>query len=102
MFYHYQQSNKRLDNPVNMCYTVLQKGAIPMRHSVSISLSEGIFKELKAYCRKEKANGSEIVRQALRTYFFRRDFARARRIAMLEAAKRGITITEEEIFRQVS
>lgn len=85
-----------------MCYTVLQKGANPMRHSVSISLPEGIFKEVRAYCKKEGASASEVVRQALRTYFFRRDFARARRLAMLEAAKRGITITEEEIFKQVS
>ena len=73
-----------------------------MRHSVSISLPAGIFKEFKGYCRKENASASEIIRQALRVYFFRREFSNLRRLAMLEAAKRGINITEEEIFKQVS
>ena len=73
-----------------------------MRHSVSISLPEGLFNQLKSLCKKENANGSEIVREALRTYFFRREFARLRKKAILEAAKKGISLTDEEIFRQVS
>lgn len=73
-----------------------------MRHSVSISLPESIFREFRVYCKKEKASASEIIRQALRAYFFKREFSRLRRLAMIEAAKRGINITEEEIFKQVS
>lgn len=73
-----------------------------MRHSVSISLPEGMYKELQTECRKEDANGSEIVRQALRTYFFRKEFDRLHKKAMLEAEKRGINLTEEEIFEKVS
>ena len=73
-----------------------------MRYSVSISLPEGMFKQLKAWCRKEKATGSEVVREALRAYFFRREFSRLRRMAQIEAAKRGISLTEEEIFKQIS
>lgn len=73
-----------------------------MRHSVSISLPDGMYKQLKAECKKENVNGGEIVRRALRAYFFRREFARLRKKAMLEAAKRGISLTEEEIFAKVS
>lgn len=73
-----------------------------MRHSVSISLPDGIYRQFKAECKKENANGSEIVRGALRAYFFRREFALLRKKAMLEAAKRGISLTEEEIFKKVS
>ncbi len=73
-----------------------------MRQAVSISLPAGLFKQLKSQCRKENANGSEIVREALREYFFRTEFARLRRKAMIEAAKRGISLTEEAIFKQIS
>ena len=73
-----------------------------MRHSVSISLPDGIYKQLKTECKKESANGSEVVRQALRVYFFRKDLDRLRRMARVEAEKRGINLTEEEIFKKVS
>ena len=73
-----------------------------MRHSVSISLPEGILKQLKSQSRKENANGSEIVRKALHGYFFRTEFERLHRIAVIEAAKRGIELTEEEIFKKIS
>lgn len=73
-----------------------------MRNSVSISLPDVIFKQLKNESKKENAHSSEIVRKALREYFFREEFARLRRKAMIEAAKRGIRLTEEEIFEQVS
>ena len=73
-----------------------------MRHSLSISLPEGIYKQLKSQTRKENANGSEIVRKALRGYFFRTEFEHLHRIARIEAAKRGIEITEEEIFKKIS
>lgn len=73
-----------------------------MRHSVSISLPEGIFKQLRAQCREMNANWSEIVREALREYFFRTRFSRLRRKAMIEAAKHGISLSEEEIFKKVS
>ncbi len=73
-----------------------------MRHSVSISLPDGIYKQLKIQCKKEDATSSEIVRQALRVYFFRKEFDRLRRKARIEAEKRGIELTEEEIFKKVS
>lgn len=73
-----------------------------MRNSVSISLPDAMFKQLKNESRKENANSSEVVRKALREYFFREEFAHLHRKAMIEAAKRGIHLTEEEIFEQVS
>lgn len=73
-----------------------------MRNSVSISLPDAMLKQLKSENKKENANSSEIVRKALREYFFREEFARLRRKAMIEAVKRGIRLTEEEIFAQVS
>ena len=73
-----------------------------MRHSVSISLPGKVFRQLKERCNQEDANGSEIVRRALREYFFRAEFSRLRRKVMMEAAKRGVFPSEEEIFKQVS
>lgn len=73
-----------------------------MRNSVSISLPDATFKQLKSESRKEHANLSEVVRKALREYFFKTEFAHLRRKARIEAAKRGIHLTEEEIFKQIS
>lgn len=73
-----------------------------MRNSVSISLPDALLKQLKNEVREENANSSEIVRKALREYFFKEEFARLRRKAIIEAAKRGIHLTEEDIFEQVS
>ena len=73
-----------------------------MRNSVSVSLPTGILKQLKNESKRESASNSEVVRKALREYFFRTEFTRLRRKAMIEAAKKGIKITEEEIFEQIS
>jgi predicted transcriptional regulator len=73
-----------------------------MRHSVSISLPPVLWKRLRSYCKDENSSGSEIVREALRDYFFRTEFACLRRKAMIEATRKGIHLSEEEIFRRVS
>jgi len=73
-----------------------------MRNSVSVSLPNGIFKQLKTESRRESASNSEVVRKALREYFFRTEFTRLRAKAMIEAAKKGINLTEKEIFEQIS
>lgn len=73
-----------------------------MRQSVSISLPKAVVKQLKYQCKKKKASSSEIVREALREYFFRTEFTRVRRKCMIEAAKAGIHLTEEDIFKRVS
>ena len=73
-----------------------------MRQSVSISLPKVVAKQLKYQCKIERASSSEIVREALREHFFRSEFSRLRRKAMLEVAKKGINLSEEDIFKQVS
>jgi metal-responsive CopG/Arc/MetJ family transcriptional regulator len=55
-----------------------------MRHSVSISLPNEIFKRLKLESKQEKANWSEIIRKALREYFFHSEFVRLHKRARLE------------------
>ena len=73
-----------------------------MRNSVSISLPDGIFKQLKAYCKKEHANWSEITRRALREFFFHQELSRVRGKFQVEAKSKGVHFTEEEIFKRVS
>ncbi|MEK6732472.1 MAG: ribbon-helix-helix protein, CopG family [Candidatus Omnitrophota bacterium] len=73
-----------------------------MRQSVSISLPKAVVKQLKYQCKVERASSSEIVREALREHFFRTEFSRLRRKAMLEAARKGIHLSEEDIFKKVS
>jgi len=73
-----------------------------MRHSVSISLPDAVFKQLKVYSKKENANWSEIIRRSLREHFFRSEFSRLHQEALLEASKGGLHLTEEEIFKQIS
>lgn len=73
-----------------------------MRHSVSISLPEGMYRQLKSYCVKEDANWSEVARKALRDFFYRQELFRLRGKALLEAERKGLRLTEEEIFKSVS
>jgi len=73
-----------------------------MRHSISISLTDTIFKQLKSQCKKEGSNGSELIRQALREYFFRSSLSNIRKKAMIETIKQKMDLTEEEIFKQIS
>lgn len=73
-----------------------------MRNSVSISLPDPVFEQLKEESHREHASSSEIVRKALRDYFFKEEFAQLRRKAMIEATKKGIHLTEEDIFKQIS
>jgi Arc/MetJ-type ribon-helix-helix transcriptional regulator len=73
-----------------------------MRQSVSISLPTEMLKQLKSETKREHANGSEIIRRSLRDYFFRATFDRLRQDAQIEAAKRGVGVTEEDVFKQIS
>ena len=73
-----------------------------MRQSVSISLPKGLLNQLKRESKKGNANWSEIIRRSLREYFFRSEFERLRRQAQIEAANRGVRVTEEDLFKQIS
>jgi hypothetical protein len=56
------------------------------------------MKELKSESKIEGASISEIVRKALKTYFFKLDFERARQKSRLEAARKGVKLSEEDIL----
>jgi Arc/MetJ-type ribon-helix-helix transcriptional regulator len=73
-----------------------------MRQSVSISLPKDMLNQLRFECKREHANGSEIIRRSLRAYFFQSTFDRLRRVAQIEATKRGVQVSEEDIFDQIS
>ena len=73
-----------------------------MRQSVSISLPKEMLNQLKSETKREHANGSEIIRRSLREYFFRSAFDRLRQEAQIEAVKRGVRVTEEDVFNQIS
>jgi len=57
--------------------------------------------KLDLVTRKEHLNRSDIVREALRVYFARREFENLRRMLVPEAEIKGI-YTDEDVFREVS
>lgn len=73
-----------------------------MRNVVSISLPDDLLNKVKKQTKKENATLSEVVKKALNEYLFKTEFANLRRKALTEAIKRGIRLTDEEIFKEVS
>jgi metal-responsive CopG/Arc/MetJ family transcriptional regulator len=72
-----------------------------MKDSISISLPAVLKRKLDKLTKQEQINRSDVIRDALREYFTRREFQRLRSSLVLEAEKRGI-YTDEDVFRQVS
>ncbi len=73
-----------------------------MRNIVSVSLPGAILKKLEKEAKQEGASRSEIIKRSLARYFFSHDLARARNRAMSELAKKGIVLTDEDVFKIVS
>ena len=73
-----------------------------MRNVVAISIPDRLLKQLTTEAKEENTSRSEIIRKSLKQYFFVRDFTELRNRAMSELAKRGISLTEEEIFEKIS
>jgi len=76
-----------------------------MRHSLSISLPEQLFKELDAERKKEEVGWSELARKAFRSYLVESGFDRLRQKTILQAAQQGVDATkmsDEEIIKFVS
>lgn len=73
-----------------------------MRNVVTISVPNNLLKSLTIEAKEEQTSRSDVIRRALKEHFFMRDFARARNKAMAELTKKGIALTEEEIFEKVS
>ena len=72
-----------------------------MKDSISISLPGVLKRKLDKLTKQDQVNRSDIVREALREYFTRREFQLLRSSLVVEAEKRGL-YTDEDIFRQVS
>ena len=72
-----------------------------MRETLTISLPAWLRRRLDQLTREENLNRSDVVREALRQYFARREFQRLRATLVPEAEKRGL-YTDEDIFREVS
>jgi len=72
-----------------------------MRETISISLPKSIKQKLDRETRTERLNRSDIIREALRQYFARKEFRRLRGLMVPEAERRGI-YTDEDVFRKVS
>ena len=73
-----------------------------MRNVVAISIPDKLLKQLATEAKEENTSRSEIIRRSLKQHFFVRDFTELRNQAMSELAKRGISLTEEEIFEKIS
>jgi metal-responsive CopG/Arc/MetJ family transcriptional regulator len=72
-----------------------------MRETITISLPMWLRRRLDKLTREEHLNRSDVVREALRQYFARKEFQRLRATLAPEGEKRGL-YTDEDIFRQVS
>jgi metal-responsive CopG/Arc/MetJ family transcriptional regulator len=72
-----------------------------MKDSISINLPGVLKRKLDKITKQEQLNRNDVVRDALREYFARREFQRLRSSLVLEAEKRGF-YTDEDVFRQVS
>jgi metal-responsive CopG/Arc/MetJ family transcriptional regulator len=72
-----------------------------MKDSISISLPGVLKRKLDKLTKQDQVKRSDVVREALREYFTRREFQRLRSSLVVEAEKRGL-YTDEDIFRQVS
>ncbi len=73
-----------------------------MRNIVTISLPTDTLKSLMVEAKEDGASRSDVIRRALKQHFFTRDFTRARKKAMAELTKKGIALTEDEVFKKVS
>jgi len=73
-----------------------------MRNIITISLSDKMLKKLIQECKEKNTSRSEIVRESLERYFFVRELTKIRNKAISELARKGIVITEEQIFKNIS
>ena len=73
-----------------------------IRQVVAISLPGVLLKKLSAEARQEHTSRSEIIRRSLKQHFFVRDFSSARNRALSELDRKGIHLTEDDIFDRIS
>jgi metal-responsive CopG/Arc/MetJ family transcriptional regulator len=72
-----------------------------MRETVTISLPQGIRRELDRIAKEEGVSRSDVLRQSLDDFIFARRFRRLRQRMMAAAQAQGI-YTDEDVFTRVS
>ena len=72
-----------------------------MRQTVAVSLPNELKKTLDKVCKEEGVSRSDLVRESLREYLFKRRFRRLRARMLAKASVRGIH-TDQDVFDQVS
>jgi predicted transcriptional regulator len=73
-----------------------------MRNVVTISLPNDLLKKLTSEAKTDNATRSEVVKVALKQHFFARELDNVRDKAMAELARKGVTLTDEDVFAKVS
>ena len=73
-----------------------------MRNVVTISLPNDLLKKLASEAKTENATRSEVVKIALKQHFFARELDSVRDKAMVELARRGVTLTDDDVFNKIS
>ncbi len=72
-----------------------------MRETITISIPEGLRKELDHITTEEGISRSDIVRESLRDYLFIRHFRMLRNRMMAKAQAQGL-YTDEDVFDRIS
>jgi metal-responsive CopG/Arc/MetJ family transcriptional regulator len=72
-----------------------------MRDTVTISLPQGIRRELDRVAREEGVSRSDVLRQSLDDFLFVRRFRQLRQRMMAAAQAQGIH-TDDDVFTRVS
>lgn len=72
-----------------------------MRETVTISLPQGIRRELDRIAKEEGVSRSDVLRQSLDDFIFARRFRRLRQRMMATAQAQAI-YTDEDVFTRVS
>ncbi len=73
-----------------------------MRNIVTISLPDDLLKKLTSEAKEEDATRSEVVKTALKQHFFARELDNVREKAMAELTRKGVTLTDDDVFGKVS
>jgi len=72
-----------------------------MRETVTISLPQNVRRELDKVAKEEGISRSDVLRQSLEDFVFRRRFRQLRQRMMAAAQAQGI-FTDEDVFNRVS
>ncbi len=75
---------------------------MPGRNVVAISLPDALLKKLTKEAKDQNTSRSEVIRRSLLKLFAIRDFTLARNQSLNELASKGVHLTDEDIFKQVS